>query len=44
MIHDVNNAQCAGVGKALDEFCEERGLLYMPVCDLYGTAVLRKPL
>ena len=44
MIHDVNNAQCAGVGKAVDEFCEERGLLYMPVCDLYGTAVLRKPL
>ena len=29
---------------AVDEFCAENDLLPMPVCDLHGSAVIRKPL
>ena len=42
LIHDVNSTQFSGAGKAVREFCAERGLLAMPVCDLHGSAVLRK--
>lgn len=44
LIHDVNSTQYTGAGKAVKEFCRERGLLAMPVCDLHGSVVLRKPL
>ena len=44
LIHDVNSTQFTGAGKAVREFCRENGLLTMPVCDLHGSAVLRKPL
>ena len=43
LVHDVNSTQFSGAGKAVREFCGERGLLPMPVCDLHGSAVLRKP-
>ena len=42
LIHDVNSTQFSGAGKAVREFCRENGLLAMPVCDLHGSAVLRK--
>ena len=42
LIHDVNSTQFSGAGKAVREFCAQRGLLPMPVCDLHGSAVLRK--
>lgn len=42
LIHDVNSTQFSGAGKAVREFCTERGLLPMPVCDLHGSVVLRK--
>ncbi len=42
LIHDVNSTQFSGAGKAVREFCAERGLLPMPVCDLHGSVVLRK--
>ncbi len=42
LIHDVNSTQFSGAGKAAREFCTERGLLPMPVCDLHGSVVLRK--
>jgi len=42
LVHDVNSTQFSGAGKAVREFCKERGLLPMPVCDLHGSAVLRK--
>ena len=41
-VHDVNSTQFSGAGKAVREFCKERGLLPMPVCDLHGSVVLRK--
>ena len=44
LIHDVNSTQFTGVKKAVRAFCRERNLLPMPVCDLHGSAVLRKPL
>lgn len=43
LVHDVNSTQFTGAGKAVREFCGEKGLLPMPVCDLHGSAVLRKP-
>ena len=43
LVHDVNGTQFAGAGRAVREFCRERGLLAMPVCDLHGSVVLRKP-
>ncbi|MCR5089238.1 MAG: class I SAM-dependent methyltransferase [Oscillospiraceae bacterium] len=43
LIHDVNGTQYTGAGKAVREFCREQGLLPMPVCDLHGSVVLRKP-
>ena len=42
LIHDVNSTQFSGAGKAVREFCGERGLLPMPVCDLHGSVVLRR--
>ena len=42
LVHDVNSTQFSGAGKAVREFCAERGLLPMPVCDLHGSVVLRK--
>ena len=44
MIRDVYSTQFRGVRQAADEFCGERGLLPLPVCDLHGSAVLRKAL
>ena len=42
MIHDVNSTQFIGAGKAVDEFCNEKGLLPVPVCDLHGSVIIRK--
>lgn len=42
LVHDVNSTQFSGAGKAVREFCAERGILPMPVCDLHGSVVLRK--
>jgi len=42
LIHDVNSTQFSGAGKAVWEFCTERGLLPMPVSDMHGSVVLRK--
>ena len=42
LIHDVNGTQFTGAGKAVREFCRERDIFPMPVCDLHGSVVLRK--
>ena len=42
LIHDVNSTQFAGAGKAVRDFCREKKMLPMPVCDLHGSVVLRK--
>ncbi len=44
LIHDVSSTQFSGAGRAVEEFCSARGLLPMPVCDLHGSAVLRRGL
>ena len=43
LIHDVNSTQFSGAGKAVREFCRTNGILPMPVCDLHGSVILRKP-
>ena len=42
LVHDVNSMQFTGAGKAVQEFCKEKAILPLPVCDLHGSAVLRK--
>ena len=42
MIHDVNSTQFRGPGRAIKEFCQERMLLPVPICDLHGSVLLRK--
>ena len=42
LVHDVNSTQFVGAGKAVREFCEEKGILPTPVCDLHGSVILRK--
>lgn len=44
LLHDVNGSQYPGAGRALAEFCSERRLLPIPLCDLHASAILRKPL
>jgi O-methyltransferase len=43
LIHDAESAQYPGAGKALSQFCHEEGLFPLPLCDIHGSAVLRKP-
>ena len=42
LVHDVNSTQFSGAGEAVNEFCREKGMIPMPVCDLHGSIVLRK--
>lgn len=42
MIHDCFSAQFPGVGAAAHKYCREQGLFLTPVCDLHGSAILRK--
>lgn len=42
LVHDVNSLQFAGVGKAVREFCREKAVLPLPVCDLHGSVILRR--
>ncbi len=42
LIHDFNSSQFSGAGQALREFCRERGLFPLPLCDLHGSALLQK--
>lgn len=44
MVHDVTSLQYTGPGKALREFCSRNALVPLPLCDLHGTALLRKQL
>ena len=43
IIHDYNSAQFTGVAEAVRRYCREHRLYPVPLCDLHGTAVLRKP-
>ncbi len=43
MVHDYNSTQYEGVKQAVDEFCEAYHQYPIPVCDLHGSAVIRKP-
>lgn len=42
MIHDANGTQFPGVRKAVNEFCKERRVSAVPVCDLHGSVILIK--
>ncbi len=44
LVHDVNGTQYTGAGKAVREFCGKEKLLPLPICDLHGSVLLRKPL
>ena len=42
LIHDVYSTQFSGCRKAVDEFCLKHHLFADPVCDLHGSAMIRK--
>jgi O-methyltransferase len=42
MVHDCFSTQFPGVGEAARKYCREQGLFLTPVCDLHGSAILRK--
>lgn len=42
LVHDVNGFQYAGAGRAVREFCAERGVFPTPLCDMHGSVLLRK--
>lgn len=41
-IHDFNNDEYPGVRKAVEEYCVESGLNFLPIPDAAGTAVIIK--
>lgn len=42
LIHDVYSTQFSGCRKAVEEFCNKIGVFPYPVCDLHGSAVIRR--
>lgn len=42
-VHDYNNAAFPGAKKAVLEFAATRGVPFVPVTDVYGTAIFRAP-
>ena len=42
MVHDCFSAQFPGVGEAAHKYCREHEIFLTPVCDLHGSAILRK--
>ena len=42
IIHDYNSAQFRGVREAVTEFCSERGIVPIPMCDLHGSCIIQK--
>jgi len=41
-IHDFNNAEYKGAGKAVEQFCAEQGIGYVPIPDSGGSAIIAK--
>jgi O-methyltransferase len=41
-IHDVNNEEYKGARQALEQFCAEQGIGFVPLADYSGTAVISK--
>ena len=42
LVHDVYSTQFSGCRKAVGEFCLKNHLFADPVCDLHGSAIIRK--
>lgn len=42
ILHDYNNSQFYGAGKAVDRYCRENNIFVVPLCDLHGSAVIVK--
>lgn len=43
LIHDYNNLQFKGAGKAVEQYCSENNLFVVPLSDIHGSAVIVKP-
>lgn len=41
-IHDFNNDNYPGTRKAVEKFCEEQGISFLPIPDLAGTVIISK--
>ena len=42
ILHDYNNSQFRGAGKAVVQFCKENDIFVVPLCDLHGSAIIVK--
>jgi O-methyltransferase len=42
VVHDYNNLQFSGVRDAVNEFCDEYGVVPVPLCDLHGSCIIQK--
>jgi O-methyltransferase len=42
-VHDYNNLEYQGARKAVRKFCQENAITYFPLCDVCGSAIIRKP-
>lgn len=42
IVHDYNSTQFTGAGKAVREFCDQKKIYPVPVCDLHGSVMLMK--
>lgn len=43
MVHDFNNSGYPGCRKAVEEFCSRENISYVPLPDIGGSVVVRKP-
>jgi O-methyltransferase len=41
-IHDFNNEQYKGARKAVEQFCKEQHINFVPIADSAGTAIITK--
>ena len=41
-VHDYSNTAFPGAKQAVNEFWEEHGIPFIPVCDWMGSAIIRK--
>lgn len=41
-VHDFNNDLYKGARKAVEQFCREQGIGFLPIADLCGTAIISK--
>lgn len=42
LVHDYGNQVYGGAGKAVEEFCDRKGISFFPLCDCWGSVAIMK--